>query len=139
VKTGARHALATTVVLAVSCADPTRPCGCSLPDPIGVLRGTVIDMAGRPIGLAMIMVGAVPGSPCGSNPRIYVEARSGADGRFVARYWSNFCGDSLYQAWAEPLPGSPWLASTPVTFAPRTSLNTVRDTSVVELVLRDPP
>lgn len=134
----ARHALATLVVLAVSCGDPAGPCGCSPPVPGGVIRGTVLDMAGRPVGAATIQVGAVPGSPCGSQPRIYREVRSGSDGRFVAHYSSNFCADPLFQAWAEPLAGSPWLPAVPVTFAPRMFLNTVADTSVVELVLRDP-
>lgn len=136
-RTGSRHTLATAGVLAVSCGDPVGPCGCSPPLPSGVIRGTVYDVAGRPIGGASIHVGPVAGSEC-TSVNLYPATRSGPDGRFLAQYSTNGCRPPLVEAWAEPAVGSPWRTSLPVTFATFERIGEVTDTAFVELVLRDP-
>lgn len=135
----ARHALATLVVLAVSCGDPVGPCGCSPAEPWAVVRGEVRDAANRPTGSALVRIESVATPMC-RGTTIVAEARTSGDGRFAVGV-SRFCESPLnveYDVWAEPPAGTPWRASERVRFTVNLRLGPVQDTATVALVLRDP-
>ncbi|MCL4865231.1 MAG: hypothetical protein KJZ47_05005 [Gemmatimonadales bacterium] len=135
----ARHALATLVVLAVSCGDPVGPCGCSPPVPWAVVRGEVRDAAARPTGSALVRIESVATPNC-RGTTIVGEARSSGDGRFQLLV-DRFCESPFnveYDAWAEPPAGTPWRASERVRIRVNLRTGTTQDTATVALLLRDP-
>ena len=139
-RTGARHALATAVVLVVSCGDPVGPCGCSPPVPWAVLRGEVRDAADRPTGSALIRVETAP-TPVRRGPALAAETWSSGEGKFQVTL-ERFCESPVnveYDVWADPPAGTPWQASTRVRVTLSLRTGPSQDTVTVALVLRDPP
>lgn len=120
-------------LLGLSCGDPTDICGCSPPVPTARIEGRVIDAEARLVGSATISVAVVPESGClGGN--IVGQAKTDIQGRFVVRI-SQSCPGRLFEAWAEPPQGSPWLASPRSEFSARFWLGEARDTVRLELIL----